>query len=175
MGLLEKNLRILGDLDKTLAQRVEHTPVAAPIEVVPAKSGRPTMKADGFAMHSAYDPVKEAELQVQKFLEGDGGEGGLYVLGLGLGYHVDALIGRGIKPIILVEPSLELFRKALEEVDMERAGFFSLESSICFLRRSTLPVTRPVTLARNRPLGRRKQSPMPRSAQAPIMAGLTPG
>ena len=119
MGFLDKNLRILRDRDETLAREIEKHRVTMPIELVSAKNNQLTLRAKGLSMHSAYDPTKEAGLQVKRFLGEATEEGPILVLGLGLGYHVERLLQTVSTPVFLIEPNLEIFRTALESRDLE--------------------------------------------------------
>ncbi len=80
------------------------------IQVVPSRSGALTLKVsspDGRdrAIHSLYDPEKEAEALVNA-CHFDG-KGILVVLGLGLGYHVEKLIEKYPEADIVVVEALE--------------------------------------------------------------------
>jgi spore maturation protein CgeB len=120
MNFLEKNLRILSGVDKTLARRMERVRVSRPFEVCPARDGNLTLKADGLLFHSNYEPRREAEQQVRRFLEEGSADQPVLVLGLGLGYHVEKVLKATTRPVVLVEPDPEVFRLALERVDLER-------------------------------------------------------
>jgi spore maturation protein CgeB len=119
MEFLAKNLKILRQIDRDLASRIEAARVGLPAELGPAKSGVLTARVRGFALHSGYDPIKEAGLQVRRFLDEETGSGPIVVLGLGLGYHLEELFKAARRcSVILVEPDPELFRFALENRDM---------------------------------------------------------
>ena len=80
-------------------------------EIVASKEGSPTLLWDGTSLHSRYDPVAEggrwAEEIVGK-LPADAR--GILVLGLGLGYHVEALLARTTLPVAVFEPSPDILR-----------------------------------------------------------------
>ncbi len=120
MRLFQKNLAMLKRVDEHLARRIEEVQVARPVDLFTARSGHLTLKVGGLSMHSAYDPEKEAEQLVTAFMEGASGDGLIFILGLGLGYHVERLIDTTSAPLVLVEPDPEIFRIALEKVDLER-------------------------------------------------------
>ncbi|MCC7202943.1 MAG: glycosyltransferase [Nitrospirae bacterium] len=88
------------------------------ISVIEAKSGRPSMRmisGDGSskAVHSIYDPEAEAKTIADAF--SFDGIGILVILGLGLGYHLAALISRFPKAmIIVVESSHEIYELAMK-------------------------------------------------------------
>lgn len=73
------------------------------------------------ALHSLYDPEKEAEDIVGAFEFG--GNGLLIVLGLGLGYHVAKLVHRfpGVE-IVVVEASPEIYETAKEHGNISDLG-----------------------------------------------------
>ena len=101
MGFLEKNLSTLRRRHASLAGRVEGLHVTMEIETAPARSGHPMLKVEGLSLHSTYDPVREADLQVTRFLTDEPGKGPVLVLGMGLGYHVERLLQEGAAPIVL--------------------------------------------------------------------------
>src|SRR5256886_1024215 len=84
---LEENLRAL---DPQLAAEIR---AAAPLPLETAASGEPTLTANNVLLHSRHDPRREAarwaETQRERLAEG----ATAVVLGLGLGYHVEALAG----------------------------------------------------------------------------------
>jgi len=90
------------------------------MEAASARSGHPTLKVEGLSLHSTYDPVREADLQVTRFLTDRPGKGPVVVLGMGLGYHVERLLQEGAARIILVEPRNEVFRAAIETRNLKR-------------------------------------------------------
>lgn len=77
------------------------TPPPAGLERVEGRGGLPTLKVGNVFLHSRYDPVEEARRFVDA-AELDPTRPVL-VVGLGLGYHVDALRSRGIE-VAVVEP-----------------------------------------------------------------------
>lgn len=84
------------------------------IEVFPARSGAPTLTVDGVAVHSPYDPVREAERFVSDSLHGER-PSTVIVLGEGLGHITDAV--RKILPgtrTIRVVYAPEIFRASTE-------------------------------------------------------------
>jgi len=78
-----------------------------PLQLVPARSGKPTLLFDGVYLHSAYDPEKEAETWAKHHLgENEKSRDFLWIVfGCGLGYHVQALRNLGIQQIIVYEPN----------------------------------------------------------------------
>ena len=117
---LEKNLRALERVDKTLAQRMEGVRLIKPHEVIPARNGSPTLRIGNISLHSGYDPEKEADMVVHRFMEEFPDPGPILILGMGLGYHIEKLLDGGAWPCILIEPSVEVFRIALENMDLEK-------------------------------------------------------
>jgi spore maturation protein CgeB len=113
---LEQNLRALRDRDPVRAAEVERAePAAGAVE--PAASGAPTLTTDGVLLHNRHDPVAEAK----RWAAGQGdAEPGVtaVVLGLGLGYHVEALAARWPGRIVVVEPDAALLRTALATRDL---------------------------------------------------------
>ncbi len=100
-----------------LAKKVKDVVVSDCIQILQAKNGQPVPKVRNITLHSLYHPEKEA----QKFAENCNSEGGTrpVVYGLGFGYHVEELLNRGARDILVIEPSLELFRAFLQTVNVE--------------------------------------------------------
>jgi hypothetical protein len=118
---LVSNLAALWATEPSLAEVVEE--IAEPYPVEPSKSGPPTLAvrtADGrqVYLHSRYQPLDEARrlidpIPVEKKMT-------FYVLGLGLGYHLEALFARASNEAIfcIFEPDLRMIRTALEHRDL---------------------------------------------------------
>ena len=118
-----KNMAALWRTDSRLAQRIDDLPPDAGVEVLPSKSGPMTARMntdDGrpIFLHSRYDPLKEAETFADAAEVED--RSCLLVSGFGLGHHVNALFKRthGDAAMVILEPSLELIKSALEHVDL---------------------------------------------------------
>ncbi len=83
-----------------------------------SKSGLPTAKVNGKFIHSNRDPVREAEKLIS--LEIPKNISACIVEGFGLGYFVDAILAlRPNIPVIIVEPSVDRFIKAMEAKDFK--------------------------------------------------------
>jgi len=124
MKLWERNLEALRCKDPDLAARIQVGTACQGLSVEPAKNGAPIVKRDGVCLHSSYDPVREAagwrgSLSTDPSLP-------LTVLGLGFGYHLEALAEAGYHGVV-VEPDPALFSLALHHRDlttvMERFRF----------------------------------------------------
>ncbi len=90
MTFSQENMAHLRERHSALAQcLIEAT--GGMLKIQEAKSGSPTASVQGRLLHSAYDPVREAEgwaeQQVKECQEGEQ----VIVLGVGLLYHVEAL------------------------------------------------------------------------------------
>ena len=90
MNLFQRNVEILRRQDPALAAQVLECSGGV-LSIQSAKSGVPTAMVKNRFLHSAYDPIREAERwaehQVKDCQSGDT----LVVLGVGLFYHVEAL------------------------------------------------------------------------------------
>lgn len=90
MTTFETNLQLIAHSTPELASELRATR-GGRLEICPARSGQATASAQGRALHSAYDPVKEAqgwaEMQGSSCREGESA----LVFGVGLLYHVEAL------------------------------------------------------------------------------------
>ena len=88
------------------------------VSVVTSKTGNSTIKFNDSMLHSMYDPIKEAQrfvsnLKVDPYIN-------VAVLGLGMGYHIDVLVGQESKRdfIIVIEKDIHVFKKFLEHKDL---------------------------------------------------------
>jgi spore maturation protein CgeB len=114
---LEANLRALAAHDPAAAATIGNAkPLAA--EPVASAAGAPTLSVDGVLLHSAHDPVREAERWAAAERERLASNASPVVLGFGLGYHVEALARLWDGPIRVVEPDPAIWRTALATRDL---------------------------------------------------------
>jgi spore maturation protein CgeB len=92
-------------------------------QVITAADGRPTLsgvdeRGRTVSIHGRRDPQREADALADR-LDAHG-TGPVVLLGLGLGYPALALARRlaAERPLVIVEPNLDLFRLALEHLDL---------------------------------------------------------
>jgi spore maturation protein CgeB len=107
MNSFEANLGRLARSDRALAAALRQNR-GGRLEIVPARTGLPSARANGRWVHSSYDPLKEA----QAWAEGQSHQHGetIVVLGIGLLYQVEALcagLPRTV-PVVLVVPDLSV-------------------------------------------------------------------
>ncbi|MBP2675071.1 MAG: uncharacterized protein H6Q84_1911, partial [Deltaproteobacteria bacterium] len=114
----ERNMKELEAVDGRLAERVRNAERGAGLSVVPSKTGPPSIKVDGAALHSVYDPVREAREWVEHHGKDTDGAASIAVLGFGLGYHVEELLRGTDKPVTVFEPRVDILRAALEARDL---------------------------------------------------------
>lgn len=84
------------------------------------RKGQPTLRVEGVYLHSRYDPEREAA-QLIDSAELDP-KRPVLVVGLGLGYHVAALVQRGFTVAVL-EPCHGVARAALVDASIVGDGF----------------------------------------------------
>ena len=113
MSAKEKNLRCLRELRPDLYQLYESGKGGEPQSVM-SKSGYPIFRYESVAFHSLYKP----ELEGEQFARNIGAEiKNVWVYGMGYGYHLSTIMESGVK-LTLLEPSVEIFRSAVENVDI---------------------------------------------------------
>ncbi len=153
--LLDSNLSLLKEVDNLLYERVKGVTPSDRYEVFCSKKGKPSLKIDDLLFHSSYDPEEEAKCWVDKQMDSWNGCSTPLVFGLGLGYHIIELCKKIDHEIIVLEPDLNVFRLALEFIDLSelinRSGFVveqSIEGLDCILKGRYLLM--PHTPTRNR-------------------------
>ena len=111
MNSFEANVSRLAQSDPALAAALRQSG-GGTLEIVPARTGMPSARANGRWIHSAYDPIKEA----QAWAEGQSHQEGetIVVFGVGLLYHVEALCARlpRTASVVLVVPDLSVLADA---------------------------------------------------------------
>ncbi len=111
MNSFEANVSRLAQNDPALAAALRQSG-GGTLEIVPARTGIPSARAHGRWIHSAYDPIREA----QAWAEGQAYQDGetIVVFGVGLLYHVEALCARlpWTASVILVVPDLSVLADA---------------------------------------------------------------
>jgi spore maturation protein CgeB len=115
---LYRNLRELEAADRPLAERVRNAARGADLAVVPSKAGPPSLKIGGSALHSVYDPAREAREWAEHHRVDVESASSIAVLGFGLGYHVEELLRGTEKPVTVFEPRIDVLRAALESRDL---------------------------------------------------------
>ena len=107
MNSFESNVSRLAQSDPALAAALRQSG-GGMLEIVQARSGVPSARANGRWIHSAYDPIKEAQGWAESQSHQDGET--IVVLGVGLLYHIEALCA-GLPrtaPVVLVVPDLSV-------------------------------------------------------------------
>jgi spore maturation protein CgeB len=111
MNSFEANVSRLAQRDTALAAAIRQSG-GGTLEFVPARTGIMSARANGRWIHSAYDPIKEAQAwaENQSYQEGET----LVVFGVGLLYHVEALCARLPRTVtvVLIVPDLRVLADA---------------------------------------------------------------
>ncbi len=110
-----------------LYKRIIDTP-DTDLEVEPSRRGDPTLRIGNVQVHSAYDPVREAEGLIDKALDKVSPNDVIVVCGLGLGYLVEAVKKRFSGKIVVIEPDLRIVGKALTARSQEALR----DTTLCF-------------------------------------------
>jgi len=143
---LLRNLAALWASEPNLARAVESAMESEGYPLEPSKSGQPTLRvqtSDGRTtyLHSRYEPAKEAgklieSIEVERKTT-------FYVLGFGLGYHLEKLFEKASDEAIfcIFEPDIQAIRAALESRDISHIigsnrllWFWDTDKSIFFRR-----------------------------------------
>lgn len=124
--LFNINIEALRKISPRLALAIEGAE-PQPLEVEDSKSGEKTFKYGGIYFHSRYDPVKEATEQTDKLLEKRRDR--VILFGMGFGFFPRALLDKGVKSVVVFEPSLQILKAAFSSVDLVdilSSGSFSI-------------------------------------------------
>jgi spore maturation protein CgeB len=117
---LAANLAVLERRAPRLAVAIAATATPGTHVLSQAPGGEPLLAIDGLALQHARDPhgdgVRWSRAAVER-LEASGAARAI-VVGLGLGYHVEALAERFAGDIVVVEPDLAVWRCALAARDL---------------------------------------------------------
>ncbi len=122
MNYLQNNNLWLRQTDSALCESINQAADNPSFRVTSARSGAPTLRIGSIQVHSAYDPVREAESMAEKSTEKLSANDIVVICGLGLGYLTEEVRKRFDGKIILIEPDLSLLKLALTERSM---GFLS--------------------------------------------------
>lgn len=117
MNLFEENLKRLQAHDPALAKRVSAARKSETVQVVFAKDDLPIPQVGNVSLHSTYRPKEEAERAVSEFTAQAGLTSVIY--GLGFGYHVEAMLEKNSRSVIVIEPSMEIFKAFLSSIDLQ--------------------------------------------------------
>jgi len=111
MNSFETNISRLARRDSALAAALRQSG-GGRLEIIPARTGLPSARANGRWVHSSYDPIKEAQAWAESQSHQDGET--IVVLGVGLLYHVEALCARlpRAETVVLVVPDLSVLHDA---------------------------------------------------------------
>lgn len=113
MSVKEKNLHCLMKRRPDLYKLYEAGRSDEP-QTLFSKSGLPVFRHESVAFHSLYKPELEGERFAQNI---NSGAKNVWVYGVGYGYQLSKFLETGVK-LTLLEPSVDIFRSAVENVDM---------------------------------------------------------
>jgi len=118
--LCEENRRVLAARMPGLAERIASVEVPASYALGATADGAPLLSIAGVALQHTADPRAEAARwarnAVDRLTRSEAGR--VVVIGLGLGYHVEALAQRFAGDIVVVEPDLAVCRLGLAARDL---------------------------------------------------------
>ena len=122
MDFFKSNIQALARINPNLAKHLIQTE-AASAEIIQTRVGVPSVRLSNaggrsFTLHSAVDPLGEAERLVASQYKP--GVNTCLIYGFGLGYHLDALIEKlpANAWVLVVEPQIAIFRLALSVRDL---------------------------------------------------------
>lgn len=114
-GIQSGNAAVLARRAPALLEAAESSEIAAGWSVLESPGGLPVPCFSGRPLHSPVDPLGEARRWARDVAERAerGGAGAVVVVGLGFGYHLEALARIFAGEIALVEPDARIWRLAL--------------------------------------------------------------
>ena len=121
-AIFASNCAVLRLRAPALAARITSALVPPGHVLGAAPDGQPLLSVDGIALHHAGDPCGDGVRWARGATErlGASGAARAVVVGLGLGYHVEALAERFAGAITVVEPDLAVWRSALAARDLSK-------------------------------------------------------
>lgn len=122
--LYNRNLALLSRQDPGFVSQItDSSSPSRDVEVFVARSGAPTIRLGGMLLHSSFDPEREAARVASRSRERWQEElrDATVLCGMGLGYHLEALLQEGEETVIVVEPEVSNFLTALEYRDLTGA------------------------------------------------------
>jgi spore maturation protein CgeB len=121
MNVFEANLAAIATKTPALAAAIREAPGGA-LQVTSSRTGTPTATALGRAIHSAYDPRREAEAWANAHASACRPGEVVIVLGVGLLYHVEALRARVSRDttIGIIVPNVNELHDACRARPLER-------------------------------------------------------
>jgi len=117
--LLQINIDELSKKDPDLALRLQNTNPSQNIDIVFSRGGLPVSRVEKITLHSLIDPEKEARDWADRVDISTDPQAarGIAVFGFGTGYHIKALLDRGCRSVVVIEPRLDVLRAAFEWID----------------------------------------------------------
>lgn len=115
MSTLNDNLDRLASGDRDLSTAIKNV-AGGVLTIEPSRSGAPSARRSGRWVHSAYDPLREAQTWAETHAPACHAGETIVVAGVGLLYHVEALrtcLSPDIALAVLI-PNLDEFHDALE-------------------------------------------------------------
>lgn len=104
---------------ENLATLAERETTSDRFEVVNARSGVPSLTMDGRALHSRYDPKREALQTVERLNKDLPESASVVIVGLGLGYFAEAWLSvRSADRLFVLEPDEEIAHLAFNARDL---------------------------------------------------------
>lgn len=118
--LREENRRVLAARAPGLAERIAATAIPEGYTLARTPAGMPLLSVGGVALQHQADPQQDAARWARRAAERLAAAGATraVVVGLGLGYHLEALAERFEGALVVVEPDLAVWRLALATRDL---------------------------------------------------------
>ncbi len=118
MKIFEKNITAIAKKDSILAERLRAFDIEKAVKLGVSKKGEPVLSYRGRLFNSQYAPWKEAEVQAGEILKKK--PDCVVIFGLGCAYLLRTLLKKGMKKVFVLEPSMEILKGVLMEVDLSR-------------------------------------------------------
>lgn len=118
MEILKSNLEILANRNGALVRGLLGYSGES-VRIERAKTGAATFRHKGMLFHSAYNPEKEAAAQADEIVSKK--PDWVFLFGLGCGHLLNAIVARGMKKVLVYEPSMEVLSGVLASLDLSAA------------------------------------------------------
>lgn len=117
-SIFQKNIEVLKNTNPELLEKILSVTTDSSVKVIGAKSNLLSLKVGNTAIHSLYDPAREAKDWVRHYKDKIKDASAVVVFGFGLGYHIIKLLEEVDCDIVVFEPRTDILKTAIENINL---------------------------------------------------------